>query len=176
MALNFRPNKSHGVGIIGGVVLSGAVALAQFTYTSGWEGVRFKPYYPIPGDPLTVCIGHTGADITPGKIYTKAECLALFNADMAKVDAALEQCVHPPKPMTPDAVIALRDFAFNAGGAAACSSSMVRYLNAGDVAKSCDAYKLWMRAGNSYPYGLKVRRILGTTTQKSEQAMCRTNL
>nr|HAL7249337.1 glycoside hydrolase family protein [Escherichia coli] len=33
----------------------------------------------------TVCHGHTGKDIIPGKTYTEAECKALLNKDLATV-------------------------------------------------------------------------------------------
>ncbi len=41
-----------------------------------YEGVEYKPYRDVAGV-LTVCYGHTGSDIQPGKLYTDAECKAL---------------------------------------------------------------------------------------------------
>ncbi|KAB0176996.1 lysozyme, partial [Escherichia coli] len=38
-----------------------------------------------PGAVQTVCHGHTGKDIMPGKTYTEAECKALLNKDLATV-------------------------------------------------------------------------------------------
>ncbi len=61
----------------------GAVAIASVLITGpggndGLEGVSYIPYKDIVGV-WTVCHGHTGKDIMPGKTYTEAECKALLN-------------------------------------------------------------------------------------------------
>ncbi|EII35832.1 endolysin domain protein [Escherichia coli 4.0967] len=60
----------------------GAVAIASVLITGpggndGLEGVSYIPYKDIVGV-WTVCHGHTGKDIMPGKTYTEAECKALL--------------------------------------------------------------------------------------------------
>jgi lysozyme len=153
-----------------------ALTLWQFTYTLGWEGIRFKPYRDVVGV-LTVCIGHTGPDIVPGKTYTKAECQALFDRDMATVvDGPLSACLNPPKPLAPEVVVAVRDFTFNVGGGAACRSSLVRKLNAGDTAAACDEFGRWVKAKGREIWGLKVRRVVGRDGLKSEADLCRSGL
>ena len=67
----------------------GAIAIASVLITGpigndGLEGVSYVPYKDIVGV-WTVCHGHTGKDIMLGKTYTKAECKALLNKDLATV-------------------------------------------------------------------------------------------
>jgi lysozyme len=124
-----------------------------------------------------VCIGHTGPDIVPGKTYSKAECQALFESDMATVvDGPLSQCLHPPKPLSPEVVVAIRDFTFNVGGAKACNSELMRRINAGDTAGACDQFQRWLKAGGKVIYGLKVRRMIGVPDRLSEADLCRAGL
>ncbi|WP_244576009.1 glycoside hydrolase family protein, partial [Escherichia coli] len=47
--------------------------------------VRYCQYTSDIVGVWTVCHGHTGKDIIPGKTYTKAECKALLNKDLATV-------------------------------------------------------------------------------------------
>ena len=163
------------VGVIAGVALA-ALTLWQFTYTSGWEGVRFQPYRDVVGV-LTVCIGHTGPDIVPGKTYSKAECEALFASDMATVvDGPLSECLHPPKPLAPEVVVTVRDFTFNVGGRAACNPTLVRKLNAGDTAGACEEFGRWTKAAGREIWGLKVRRVVGRDGLQSEADLCRAGL
>src|SRR5690606_2134125 len=76
------------------------------------EGVRYVPYTD-PVGVLTVCYGHTGPDITPGKRYTQAECEALLSKDQAVAEAAVDRLVRVPISKYERA--ALIDFAFNKG-------------------------------------------------------------
>jgi hypothetical protein len=69
------------------------------------EGIRRVAYYDPPGI-LTVCRGHTGADVVKGKVYSLAECDKFMNDDMRKAVATVERCapglpphVPPPSPM-----------------------------------------------------------------------------
>ena len=52
----------------------------------GLEGRRYVAYRDVVGV-LTVCDGHTGADIISSKRYSDAECNALLKAD-------LQSCSH----------------------------------------------------------------------------------
>jgi lysozyme len=163
------------VTVLGGVTLA-CVAAFQFAYTSGWEGVKFKPYRDVVGV-LTVCIGHTGPDIVPGKTYSKAECQALFESDMATVvDGPLSACLRPPQPLKPEVIVAVRDFTFNVGGGAACNSTLMRKINSGDTAGACEEFARWINAGGRPIYGLKVRRMIGVPDRLSEADLCRAGL
>lgn len=168
-------SRARKVAVLAGVLLVTLDAF-QANYTQGWEGVRFVPYRDVAGV-LTVCAGHTGADIVPGKVYTKDECAALFQADLERVvDVPLAACLHPPAALAPEVVAAVRDFTFNVGGGAACKSTLVAKLNAGDTAGACEEFKRWVYAGGRVVYGLQVRRYLGDPGRQSEADLCRAGL
>lgn len=73
--------------IIGAIAGGGgavAVATVMVSGKDGLEGREYLPYRDVVGV-LTVCDGHTGSDIIPGKRYTDKECDALTRADMARI-------------------------------------------------------------------------------------------
>lgn len=148
----------------------------QAAYTTGWEGMVFVPYRDVAGV-LTVCVGHTGSDIVPGKVYTRDECVAMFANDLQRVvDEPLSQCLKPPLTLKPEVVAAVRDFAFNVGGGAACKSTLVKKLNAGDVPGACEEFQRWVYAGGRVIYGLQVRRMIGVPGRLSEADLCRVGI
>ncbi|EAA0680660.1 hypothetical protein DKP45_16275 [Salmonella enterica subsp. diarizonae] len=69
-----------------------AIAAALLGGHDGLEGRRYEPYRDVVGV-LSVCDGHTGKDIVPGKYYTDAECDALLNKDLALVAARVDPLI-----------------------------------------------------------------------------------
>ncbi|WP_252966099.1 glycoside hydrolase family protein, partial [Shigella flexneri] len=76
--------KAVAVAIGGGAVAIASVLITGPGGNDGLEGVSYIPYKDIIGV-WTVCHGHTGKDIMPGKTYTEAECKALLNKDLVTV-------------------------------------------------------------------------------------------
>ena len=76
--------KAVAAAIGGGAVAIASVLITGPSGDDGLEGVSYIPYKDIVGV-WTVCHGHTGKDIIPGKTYTEAECKALLNKDLATV-------------------------------------------------------------------------------------------
>ncbi|EFJ5655263.1 lysozyme, partial [Escherichia coli] len=76
--------KAVAAAIGGGAVAIASVLITGPSGDDGLEGVSYIPYEDIVGV-WTVCHGHTGKDIIPGKTYTEAECKALLNKDLAMV-------------------------------------------------------------------------------------------
>ncbi|ELC64540.1 lysozyme [Escherichia coli KTE44] len=76
--------KAVAAAIGGGAVAIASVLITGPSGDDGLEGVSYIPYKDIVGV-WTVCHGHTGKDIMLGKTYTKAECKALLNKDLATV-------------------------------------------------------------------------------------------
>lgn len=70
--------KAVAAAIGGGAIAIASVLITGPSGNDGLEGVRHNPYKDIVGV-WTVCYGHTGKDIIPGKTYTEAECKALLN-------------------------------------------------------------------------------------------------
>jgi lysozyme len=150
--------------VIGGVAVA-ALVVWQTGYTGANEGLRLAAYRDSTGVP-TICVGHTGPDVQMGMTWTKAQCDAVFAADLHdKVDVPLSACVKPPKPLGPSLVVALRDFTFNVGPGAACSSTLIRLINEGRTAEACDQFPRWAYARGILLRGLAIRRA-------SERQLC----
>jgi len=146
------------------VGLAGVLALAAPLVTK-WEGVRYYAY-PDPathGAPYTVCYGHTGPDVVQGKGYTKAECDALLDADMAEADAIVRQCI--PVPMLRHVEAALVSATFNLGPKVVCGSVVQRKALANDWPGACEALSQFNHAGGRVMRGLTLRRA-------DERALC----
>ncbi|ECC7178398.1 lysozyme, partial [Salmonella enterica] len=105
---------------------------------------------------ITVCDGHTGKDIVPGKHYTDAECDALLNNDLALVAARIDPLIKASIPNSERA--ALYSFAYNVGAGAFARSTLLKKLNAGDQAGACNELKRWTYAGGKQWKGLVTRR------------------
>jgi GH24 family phage-related lysozyme (muramidase) len=120
--------------------MSFAVALALPA-----EGLRQYAYYDPPGI-LTVCYGHTGADVVKGKLYSLKECDAFLDQDMRASIATVERC-HPGLPAP--VLAAFADAVFNIGPRVACSdklSTASRYLSAGRIKDACNQLPRWNKA------------------------------
>jgi len=121
-----------------------AVALAA-AIAGPAEGLRQVWYYDPPGV-ITVCRGHTGADIDKHKVYTIPECDALLDKDMRYAIEIVDRCV-PGLP--PEVLAAFGDATFNIGSTVACDtkrSTAARMLKAGDLVGACNQLTRWDKA------------------------------
>jgi lysozyme len=135
----------------------GAVAAVMIALTGGAEGLR-QTAYPDPathGKPWTVCYGET-QDVHKGDYHSIAECKAMLIQSLEKYADGIERCVTVPLP--DGRFVALTDFAYNVGVGAACNSSVVRYINQGQVQMGCDALMKWNKAAGIVFPGLTKRR------------------
>lgn len=138
----------------------GAIAIASMLITGptgndGLEGVRYTPYQDVIGV-WTVCYGHTGKDILLGKTYTKVECDALLNKDLATVARQINPYIKVPIPETTRG--ALYSFAYNVGSGNFKTSTLLYKINQGDIAGACDQLRRWIYAGKQTWKGLVTRR------------------
>ncbi|EHJ7486028.1 lysozyme [Salmonella enterica] len=132
-----------------------AIAAALLGGHDGLEGRHYEPYRDVVGV-LSVCDGHTGKDIIPGKRYTDAECDALLNKDLALVAARIDPLIKVSIPESERA--AFYSFAYNVGTGAFAKSTLLKKLNAGDQAGACNELKRWTYAGGKQWKGLVTRR------------------
>lgn len=132
-----------------------AIAAAMLGGHDGLEGRRYIPYRDVAGV-LTVCDGHTGKDIIPGKRYTDAECDALLDKDLKRVKAQVDPLIKVSIPESERA--AFYSFAYNVGTGAFARSTLLKKLNAGDHAGACNELKRWTYAGGKQWKGLVTRR------------------
>jgi lysozyme len=137
-----------------GAVAGGAMAIAAVLVPS-LEGVEYKPYRDVVGV-LTVCYGHTGADIIPGKTYSEAECKAMLNKDLIPFARSVDRSVKVPASEYQKA--ALISFSYNVGVKAFESSTLLKKLNSGDSSGACDEMRRWNKAGGKVWKGLINRR------------------
>jgi lysozyme len=128
----------------------GALAIAA-VLVGHFEGRLHVPYRD-PAGVLTVCEGHTGPDIIPGKQYTAAECDQFKAQDLAEAEAAVDRLVKVDISKWQKA--ALIDFAINKGAGALGISTLLRLTNAGEQDATCMEYRRWVYAGGRRLQGL----------------------
>lgn len=158
-----QPKGSGKFGIIGGSIA--AVLLAAAAFIQPWEGTVPKAYFDVVGV-LTICTGHTGADVYEGQVVSKARCDALLASDLGKTYTAIAGCI--TRPVTVNQAVAILSLAFNTGAGAICRSTLVRQLNEGLPADVwCKQILRWDNAG-----GRKIRGL--TRRREAETKVCMT--
>jgi len=129
--------------------------------------VHFEGYVPETyADPVgipTICYGHTGSDVTPGRQADRSECDQLLSGDLAVAYGAVRRCIAVP--LKPYEAAAFTSFTYNVGASAFCQSTLARKANAGDMPGACAEMSRWVySAGEKLP-GLVRRRA-------EERALC----
>ncbi|NIG77864.1 lysozyme [Klebsiella sp. Ap-873] len=142
---------------IAAAVGGGAIAIATVMLSGkgGLEGREYVAYKDVVGV-LTVCDGHTGKDIIPGKRYTDNECDALTRADLTRIAKQVDPAIKVPTTETQRA--AIYSFAYNVGATATINSTLIKKLNAKDYAGACNELRRWTFAGGKQWKGLVNRR------------------
>lgn len=141
--------------------LVGCVAAACIVAVSSFEGKENWPYVDV-GGVKTVCYGHTGPDIED-RAYSDAECETMLQKDLVKHANSALECVRVPINQNQHA--ALTSWAYNVGTGAACRSSAMKKLNAGDYIGFCNGLLAWNKVNGKEYRGLIRRR-------QSERALC----
>jgi lysozyme len=137
--------------------VTAAFLAAAVPFIGQWEGLKLNAYRDIVGV-ATACYGETRG-IQMGDSFTKEECDAMLAAAILEFDAALTKCA-PALPTLPvGARVAFVSWSYNVGTGAACRSTLVRLLNAGDVRAACEQLPKWNRAGGRVVKGLTNRRV-----------------
>jgi lysozyme len=136
------------------ITQGGALVGLLIATVAAFEGIRQTAYLDPVGIP-TVCYGHTEG-VKLGDRYTLDECKALLRKDLEVYARGIEQCVKAPLPDR--RYVALISFAYNVGVRAACRSSVVRLINAGQTRAGCNALLLWDKAAGIRFPGLTKRR------------------
>ena len=140
---------------------AGAAIIALATaMIAPWEGKVNSPYRDPVGI-LTVCYGHTGADIE-NRRYTDAECMQMLEADVKKHAAVLD-CTNGGYKLREGA--AFVSLGFNIGVGGFCKSTAAKRAKAGDYAGACEAMSRHIKAKGKLLQGLVDRRAY-------ERAVC----
>ncbi|MGO2497764.1 MAG: lysozyme [Vibrio litoralis] len=125
------------------------------------EGVEYTPYYDVAGV-LTVCYGHTGDDIED-RTYSEEECQELLDSDLTRIASLIDPNIYADISVTQRA--ALYSFTYNVGPTAFNNSTLLKKLNANDMAGACSELHRWIYAGGKKWKGLMNRREI-------EEAVC----
>lgn len=120
-------------------LIAGGMALA-LPHTSAFEGRSLTPYQDI-GGVWTVCDGATKG-IRLDYVYTDKECDEKTLADLQHAANVVNRYVTVDMPKTRWA--AMIDWVYNLGEGNFRRSTMLKKLNAGDVAGACLAIMDWM--------------------------------
>lgn len=125
---------------------------AGAAFIQSQEGLELTAYADPPGQSNTFSIGYghqinggesaiIGESLGPGATITQAEAEALFEADVATAEAAVNANVSVP--VTQGQFDALVDFVFNFGAGALERSTLLADLNAGDYAGAAEQFSQW---------------------------------
>lgn len=126
------------------------------------EGYRGEAYIPVKGDVPTIGFGTT-AGVKMGDSTDPVRALIQLNADADAYQKRLRQCIKVPLYQHEwDAYVS---WAYNVGTGAACGSTLVKKLNAGDYPGACNELMRWTRSGGREIPGLVKRR-------QQERAKC----
>jgi len=153
---------------VGGITGAGAAILLAITLLiQPWEGRSLQAYRDIVGV-WTICYGETNG-VQPGDVATPAECDTMLAKSVKAYADGLDACVEPDLPRKTWA--AFISLTYNIGVRAACGSTAVKRLNAGDLVGACDAILMWNKAGSP------LRVVQGLVNRRAaERALCREGL
>lgn len=151
MSAEGQPLSVRIVAGMAGVIV--AIAAPVIAYHEGYVPKTYADPIGIP----TVCFGQTGSAAKPGIEYTRAECDAMLNAEVADTLTALDRCLAVP--LEPHQWAALTSLAYNTGTGAICKSTIARMIRAGRPAiEWCEQFPRWVYAGGKVLPGLVKRR------------------
>jgi lysozyme len=107
-----------------------------------------------------------------GMTATPAECDAMLRQDLLAHEQRLLACA-PVLLTVPDkSYVAINDWAFNVGTGAACSSTLILKVKAGDLRGACNELSKWVYVKGVAITGLKNRRVDGSPGRVSERSLC----
>lgn len=107
------------------------------------EGERLVSYRDIAGV-WTIGVGHTGSDVRPGLTITQARSRELLRDDISFVLSRLVPAIR--RPVTVGQMAALASLAFNVGITNTLTSTALRRVKAGDMARVPAAIRMWRKA------------------------------
>ena len=136
--------------------------MADFSYgdnglalTKSFEGLRLQAYAD-QGGVWTVGYGHTGPGVQAGLVITQDQADTFLLSDVARAVTGVNQMVTGD--INQNQFDALVDFTFNLGCASLAQSTLLRMVNAGDLAGAVGQFQLWDHVRGRVIPGLLKRR------------------
>jgi lysozyme len=124
--------------------------------TESFESCRQTAYQDIKGI-WTIGWGHVGPEVVDGLVWTQNQADTQLVTDLQNAERMVNTYVTVP--ITQGIFDALVDFAFNLGTNAARGSTLLKLVNAGDMAGAAAQFQLWDHASGVVVAGLLRRRI-----------------
>lgn len=119
------------------------------------EGLQTKAYI-CPAGILTIGYGHTGKDVTKDLVITETQAEDLLRQDVKNAEKTVRTYVKVQ--LTQGQFDALVSFVFNLGAGNFKSSTLLKKLNANDIAGAADEFLRWNKSGGKVLPGLTKRR------------------
>jgi lysozyme len=132
-----------------------SLSLVGVGFIQSWEGTEPVAYLDSVGVP-TICTGSTKG-VYVGQKAALGECEHRLIEDTTYAGKAVQRCVTAK--ITQGQYDALVSLAFNIGGGATCTSTLVRKLNQGDCRGAAGQFPRWNKAGGKELRGLTNRRL-----------------
>jgi lysozyme len=123
--------------------------------TESFEGCRLVGYRDIKGIP-TAGYGHTGPDVVVGKTYTQEQVEQWLADDINWANNVVNSMVQIS--LTQPEHDALVDFVYNVGSGNFHGSTLLKLLNAGEIALAAEQFDQWDRSAGVVVAGLLRRR------------------
>lgn len=149
------PRRSPGPRTVGA---AGVALIKRFEGCAKLRGDGLVEAYPDPGtggEPWTIGWGATGPGIGPGTVWTRAQCDARLERDLARYAAEVADALGDA-PTAQNQFDALVSFHYNTG--AIGRATLTRRHVAGDHAAAAREFARWNRAGGRVLAGLARRR------------------
>lgn len=106
------------------------------------EGKRNQAYLDTADPPVwTIGYGHTGPEVHEGLVWTDVQIEEAFAKDLQRFEDAVTDSVHVD--LTQNQYDALVSFTYNVGIGAEAHSTLVRYINAGDMDGAAAQFDRW---------------------------------
>ena len=119
-----------------------------------FEGLRLKAYLCAAGVP-TIGYGHTRG-VSLGMSITEEQAEGYLLEDIHEFELAIQRLVYTR--LTQNQFDALVSFTFNLGIGSLKTSTLLKKLNAGDIAGAANEFNKWVYAGGKKLKGLIKRR------------------
>jgi lysozyme len=119
-------------------------------------GPALKAYWDALGKVWTIGWGHTGPEVKEGLVWTYEQCVEALESDVNWANNVINSLVHAS--LTQSEHDALVDFCFNVGAGNFSKSTMLTYLNQGNMTMAALEFEKWDKAGGQVVAGLLRRR------------------
>lgn len=140
--------KLSALGLAAALALTGGTIAVHEGYVPGT--------YIDPVGIVTACFGHVNPTLQAGQKISDDECLSLLAKDLVKHNNQLISAVRVP--LSDQEHAAYLSFHYNVGAGNFRSSTLLRYLNAGDRVEACNQLSRWVFARGVKLPGLVTRR------------------